>query len=300
MIHPRIAARAFNTPLMVHAGKAAAIMAGLGGRMAGREINLQGAEILNHIAFDPARVSLGTLGDTMGQSQTNQRLYDALQGTAIIRVEGTLVHKGGWVDSNSGETSYQGLQAQIAQVRRDASIKGVAFEFDTCGGEVSGAFETADMLFQLSQEKPTIAILSDCAYSAGYLLASACRQIVAPPQGGVGSIGVITMHTDMSGALAATGLNVTILKAGLHKADANPFEPLPADVATSIMEELDELRVAFATAVGTYRGTRFSFDQAMATEAATYDGLEAVEMGLADATAFPSDAFQAFLSALNT
>ncbi len=297
MIHPRLAAKMFNTRLAVHKGKAAAIVAGLGGRIIGNHIEFSNAPILDHQAFRNGSLMAGTLTDRVGR--TSASIYETFRGAAYIPVEGTLVHKGAWVESDSGETSYQGLQAQIQRARRDPSVKGVVFELDSCGGEVSGMFETADMLHDLSEEKPTIAILSDCAYSAAYLLASACRSIIIPEQGGAGSIGVITMHADMSKALEAQGVAVTIFAAGEHKADMNPFGPVPEDVALSVMQDIEQARVAFCQAVATYRAGRLTFENAMATEAQCYTGQAAVEAGLVDATGHPYEAFSAFLDQLN-
>jgi len=299
MIHPRIASRLFNKPLMVHKGKAAAILIGIGGRVTGSSIEISGAEAISHVAFGKQKPRLGTVGDRLGREVGSRRAYDMVGSVAIIPVEGSLVHKGAWLESDSGETSYQGLQTQVLRAQRDPLVKGVCFEIDSYGGELSGAFETSDMIFALGQEKPTLAVLSDEAYSAGYLMASACRQIIVPEDGGVGSIGIITMHMDMSQCLEASGIKVTILAAGEHKADGNPFEPLPADVAATIMSELQVARAMFATRVSTYRGDRFSFDDAMATEANCYQGAEAVKRGLADATGHPSDAFEAFVSLIN-
>lgn len=301
MIHPRIAARMLNTPLLVHPGKAAAILAGIGGRVVNGKVEFSGAEPVDHVAFSNGRPSAGTVGDRLGRSieRRGERPYDMIGNIAIIPVEGSLVHKGSWIGSNSGDTSYEGIQTQVARAMRDSQVKGVAFEVDSYGGEVSGAFETSDMIFALSQAKPTIAILSDCAFSAGYLMASAARSIVLPSAGAAGSIGVITMHTDISQALEASGVKVTILAAGAHKADGNPFQPLPEDVAAKIKAELEDLRQIFAGKVGAYRGARFNFQKAMATEAECYSGTAAVAAGLADATGHPSDAFQAFFSEVN-
>ncbi len=300
MTHPRIAARLLNTPLMVHPAKAAAILAGIGGRVTGAEVELGGAEAIAHVAFGSGRPSLGTVGDRLGRSfeRSGEKPYDIVNGVAVIPIEGSLVHKGAFVESSSGETSYQGIQTQVARAIRDPAVKGVAFEVDSYGGEVSGAFETSDMIAELSRLKPTIAILSDHAFSAGYLMASAARQIIVPEQGGAGSIGVITMHTDMSAALERSGVKVTILAAGANKADANPFEPLPDSVASVIRAELEDARVMFAGRVAQYRGARLTFENAMATEARTFTGAAAVRAGLADATGHPSETFAAFVSAI--
>lgn len=301
MMMPKIAARLLNAPLMVHPGKAAAIVAGIGGRVTGSEISITDIDKVQHVSFPDGRPSLGTVGDRLGRriEASGNKPYDMVGNVAIIPIEGSLVHKGAWLESDSGETSYQGLQTQVSRAMRDPAVKGVAFEVDSYGGEVSGAFETADMIAELSAVKPTLAILSDHAYSAGYLMASAARQIVVPEQGGVGSIGVITMHTDMSRAIEAAGMKITILSAGEHKADGNPLQPLPEGVAAEILTELEAMRQTFARRVAKYRGNRLSFDDAMATEARAFTGADGVKAGLADATGHPFQAFQAFVSTIN-
>ena len=301
MMLPRIAAHVFNTPLMVHQGKAAAIVAGLGSRMLGGAIDYSGPAAITHVAFENGRPSMGTLAEGVERraQQRMQPIYDQLSGAAIIPVEGTLVHKGAWVGSYSGDTSYEGLQAQITRARRDASVKGVVFEIDSYGGQVSGAFETAEMLFSLSREKPTIAILTDNAHSAGYLLASACRSIVLPETGGCGSIGVITMHADYSKALDMQGVKVTMIAEGAHKADFNPYEALPQGVADAVRAQIAKTREKFCATVAKHRGARLSFEAAMATESDCYVGEDAVKRGLADATGNPNEVFSAFISALN-
>jgi ClpP class serine protease len=301
MIHPRIAARILNAPLMVHPGKAAAILSGLGGRVLGNEIDVSGVDLVDHVAFAGGRPHAGTIGDRLGRrfERRGEKPYDMLGSIALIPIEGSLVHKGAWVESDSGETSYQGIQTQVSRAMRDLSVSAVAFEVDSYGGEVSGAFETADMIAELSAAKPTIAILSDHAYSAGYLMAAATRFITVPEAGGVGSIGVITMHTDMSAALANAGIKVTILTAGAHKADANPVEPLPEGVADRIRADLEAMRGIFAGRVAQYRAGRISLDQILATEARVYSGAEGVKAGLADATVHPSQMFAAFFQKYN-
>lgn len=299
MIHPLIATRFFNTPLMAHPGKAAAILAAIGGRITGTEVLVDGVEAINHVAFSGGRPSMGTLSGRIERRAGAGAIYDMVGNVAVIAIEGTLVHKGGWLDMYSGETSYQGIQAQVQRAMRDPAVRGVCFEVDSFGGEVSGGFETAGMISELSAVKPTMSILTDWACSAGYLLASAARQVIIPETGGAGSIGVIAMHTDMSAALASAGLKVTILKAGAHKADFNPAEPLPEEVATRYLAEIEAIRVAFCETVAAQRGGRITFDDAMATEAEVYRGPDAVKTGLADATGNPFEAFQAFANLIN-
>ncbi|WP_026616392.1 S49 family peptidase [Ensifer aridi] len=282
--YPEIASRMFGTPLMLHPSKGDIIARAFGPRVLG----LPDAEIA--IAREEA---MGLVGDPMADwlddSERRQQ-----NGIAFIDIEGSLVNKGKWIGKSCGMTSYEGVISQANALQDDPSVRGVIFEVDSFGGEVTGAFDCAERLYELSQAKPTLAILTDHACSAGYLLASAARQIVIPVTGICGSIGVISMHVDMSAWLAKEGLKVTILKAGEHKADFNPYEAIPEDVLKQELAELEELRVEFAATVARYRAGRLTQQSALATEARVYRGQKAVDAGLADAVARPSQVLEAF------
>lgn len=211
---PRIASRIFNAPLLYDEGKAVAFLAGLGGRIVDGGVEIVGGmPAVDHVAFENGRPSMGKVGDRLGRVLDARGIvpFDMVGSVAVIGVEGTLVHKGGWLGSNSGETSYQGLQAQVTRAQRSEAVKGVVFEIDSFGGEAAGAFQTADMIAKLSAQKPTLAILTDNALSAGYLLAAPARQLVLPAEGRTGSIGVLRMLIDARGKLEKEGLKVTMI-----------------------------------------------------------------------------------------
>lgn len=301
LLLPQIAARLFNTPLMVDASKAVAIVAGLGGRLVNGELIIDGPAAIEHVAFQGGRPSeqMGRLGDPLGKRYEARGIGDDILTmvgpVAVIAIEGTLVHKGAWLDSYSGETSYEGIQTQVSRAMRDDRVRGVVFEVDLFGGEAAGAFDTSEMIAELSMAKPTVAILTDYALSGGYLLASAARQIVMPETGYAGSIGVISMHIDYSRAIENDGMHVTVVSSGAHKADGSPFKPLAADVVARWQAELDQGRELFAGTVAKYRGRRLSKTAAMATEADVFRGEAAVDAGLADGVMRPTTAFAEFV-----
>jgi ClpP class serine protease len=69
------------------------------------------------------------------------------------------------------------------------------------------------------------AILNECAFSGAYAIASAADRITVPRTGGTGSIGVVWMHCDFSGALNDAGIKVTFVKRGARKIDGAPEIP---------------------------------------------------------------------------
>ena len=302
MHHARIAQRAFNTPLMVEPSKALAFLAGLGPRIAGQEITFQGSDLAD---ADVAHAALSARASLIGGALTERREdqgtqpFAVIDGIAVIEITGTLVHRGAWIGQSSGLTSYEGITAQIDAAVADPQVRGIALEIDSFGGEVSGAFDLADRIRAARKVKPVHAFVAEHALSAGYALASQANHITLPRTGAVGSIGVVILHTEMSGMLEQKGVTVTLVHAGAHKIDANPYEPLPEAIRVRMQSELEGLRTLFAQTVAAGRGNRLDVHAALDTEAAILRGAEAVAAGLADAVSDPRSAFQSFAETLN-
>ena len=200
----------------------------------------------------------------------------------MIEIAGVLIHRGGWIGQSSGQTSYEGIAAQIEAAASDPAVRAIALEIDSFGGEVAGVFDLADRIRAIRGTKPVWAFVAEHAFSAGYALASQADRILLPRTGAVGSIGVVVMHADLSGQLDQDGVRVTLVHSGQHKVDGNPYEPLPENVRDDIQREIDVLRFLFAETVAAGRAGRLSQDAALATEAATFRGTDAIATGLAD------------------
>jgi len=303
MRYPQIAQRAFNTPLLVDPAKAQAFLVGFGARIMGGQIILPAVDVDGERAERASRVGprLSIIGGDVGKRrrERGESLYPVRDGVAIIEATGTMVHRGAWLGESSGETSYEGLAAQIEAVKADASVRGVAVEYDTFGGEASGVFDLSDMMRDLRSAKPVWAFIAESALSAGYAMASQSDRIIVPRTGAVGSIGVVCMHVDYSEKLADEGIAITLIHAGAHKVDRNPFEPLPDPVRDRMQVEAERLRGIFAETVAAGRGARLSKDAALATEARVYSGESAVQAGLADEVSDLRSAFAAFSAKVN-
>ena len=295
MLHARIAARAFNTPLLVEPSKAMAFLAGLGPRVLGRRVEMaNGGDGLVGTDTLPARASILAGGMLDDYHQHGEAPYRVVDGIAVIEISGVLIHRGSWIGQSSGQTSYEGIAAQIAAAARDPSVRGVALEIDSFGGEVAGVFDLADRIRALRRDKPVWAFVAEHAFSAGYALASQADRILLPRTGAVGSIGVVVMHAELSSQLDQDGVRVTLIHSGRHKVDGNPYEPLPAEVRGDIQREIDVLRFLFAETVAAGRAGKLDQDAALATEAATYRGADAVTAGLADEVIDDQRGFAAF------
>jgi signal peptide peptidase SppA len=283
MLQARIAARAFNTPLLVEPSKAMAFLSGLGPRILGRRVEMVDSDgALDGAAYLPARASILAGGLAESLQQHGDTPYPVVDGIAVIEISGVLIHRGGWIGQSSGQTSYEGIAAQIEAAARNPSVRAVALEIDSFGGEVAGVFDLADQIRAMRRDKPVWAFVAEHAFSAGYALASQANRILLPRTGAVGSIGVVVMHADLSGQLDQDGVRVTLIHSGKHKVDGNPYEPLPENMRDDIQREIDVLRFLFAETVAAGRAERLNQDAALATEAATFRGVDAVSAGLAD------------------
>ena len=302
MFHAQIAQRAFNTPLLVEPSKAMAFLSGLGPRITGRQLRLAGIEVppedMAQAAL-PARAGILINCVAEQYQQDGQTPFAMADGVAVIEVSGVLVHRGAWIGQSSGQTSYEGIGAQIAAAASNPAVRGIALEIDSFGGEVAGVFDLADAIRAARSAKPVWAFVAEHAFSAGYALASQADRIILPRTGAVGSIGVVVMHADLSGQLSDAGVTVTLIHSGAHKVDGNPYAPLPDPVRARIQAEIDSIRTLFAQTVAAGRGRRLTADAALATEAECYRGTEAVAAGLADEVSDPASAFATFAAAVN-
>jgi signal peptide peptidase SppA len=276
--YPHVAARIFNTPLLIHPQKLDAIIAGLGQRLLALQVSLRldGAD-----AIAPADM----LAPELFSTRRGERVkaagwpgYQVVDGVAVVTASGALVHRTK-IDANSDLLlGYNDLAAAVEHAADNTDVHAILQVWDSPGGEVQGAFEFAQRMADM-RKKPLHAIADGMAASAAYLGGSASGKPAITATGYAGSIGVVMRHVDFSGALAKDGIKVDFIFAGAHKVDGNPFEKLPAAVRADFQAEINSIYDMFVAAVE--RQTGISADAIRATEARTYMGQAAVDAGLA-------------------
>lgn len=263
-----IADRALMRPLMITPEKAEIIVSFLAGRL--------GVDAPVASRFEGSDV----VQDNEGRYQSVP--YRVSNGVAIITITGSLVNRGAWIGASSGLTSYEGIGHQLKTAMNDDAVHSVILDMQTPGGEAVGAFEIAAKVRELAASKRTIAVVNGMAASAGYAIASGATEIVTTETGISGSIGVVMIHADFSRQLDADGVTPTLIHAGAHKVDGNPFEPLSAQVKSDLQKEVSDFYDLFLATVAKGRGNRLTIEAARKTEAKTFMGEAAVDAGLAD------------------
>lgn len=273
--YPRVAARIFDQPLLIEQRKLNTILRVLSPRMG--FVVSQDEDFEERPEPLPPAVHAAAMA---GQRAKRQEEGHYVAGSvAVIPIVGSLVQRGGYV-GYSGMTSYDAIERMFDTAMSDDSVQSILLEIDSPGGEVAGAFDLAEKIFQGRGRKRIVAAVSELAASGGYLLASAASEISVPATGYVGSIGVVTAHADYSGALEQRGIAVTFIYAGDKKVDGNPYGPLSDRAHQDISADIRSLYGLFVDAVSRYRG--LSPERVQDTQAGMYLGRAGIDAGLAD------------------
>lgn len=206
--------------------------------------------------------------------------YTVIDNVAFIPLQGALVHKGSAMDAMCGIMNYAEIGNMLNTAISDPQVSKIVFDCNSGGGTVAGAFTLAEKVFNSRGNKELIAVVDEAAYSACYLVASACDRIVLSKTSGVGSIGVVSAHHDYSDALKSEGVAVTYVYAGDKKVDANPYEALKDSAKIDMQNRVDKFYNMFVNEVSKNRG--ISAETIIGTQAGIYIGEDAVKIGLAD------------------
>lgn len=257
-----IIAAAFNEPLLLEPAYARVFFCALGREMGAASLSVPQQQV----QLD-APGMLAETDEYMAGGKRPARVYRVVNGIAVLPVTGTLVHRLGGMRPFSGMTGYDGIVACLQQAMADSQVRGILLDIDSPGGQAAGAFDCADMIYRLRQQKPVWALCNDTACSAAMLLAQA-------------------------------GVDITLIYSGAHKVDGNQFEALPAEVRQDMQQRIDAARRMFAEKVAMFTG--LSVDAVTGTEAAVFEGQSGIEAGLADELVNVSDAISVMATALNS
>jgi signal peptide peptidase SppA len=204
-------------------------------------------------------------------------------GIAIVPVHGVITKGSSVLSMLFGGTSLDSLQADLLALRDDNTVRSIVLHIDSPGGGVYGVDETAELIAEVNKRKRIVAYTDGMCASAAYWLASATSRIVATPSAEVGSIGVYAVHFDYSKQLEAEGVVPTLIKAGEHKAEGNPYQPLSDEDRAAMQGRIDAYYALFTSRVA--RGRRVSVDQVRGDafgDGRVVGAKQAVSAGMAD------------------
>lgn len=270
----RLASMIFNTPQMVRDD-----WLDMAVTWANQSMNLN---IVNlHVGGQPQAMHDDDGPAVESIAPSERRLQAAREtGVYVLPIHGALVSRSAHLDMCTTMTSYEDIRSQLQSALNDGSVEHIALDIDSPGGSATGMIDLASEIYAARNLKPITAIVNFGAYSAAYGLASAASEIVLSNSSGVGSIGVIARHVDMSKRYESEGVKITTIFAGARKADLSSDAPLSEEATAWLTELVQQNYAEFTDMVARNRGLTVA--AVRGTEAGVYFGQQGIALGLAD------------------
>jgi len=175
-------------------------------------------------------------------------------GVGILTARGPMFRYANLFTEISGATSYDTLRTDLQAALDSKDIRSIALNIDSPGGEVNGASELAQAIFDARKVKPVVAYVGGFGASAAYWLASAASEIVIADTAVLGSIGVKAAVRDTRKTEESRGVRQ-------HEfiSSQSPFKSRMADLDSEdgrarIQRLVDSQAQVFVEAVARYRG----------------------------------------------
>ena len=255
-----------TAPWMITPGKLTEMVAVYETHLRGEKINIEAIE--------------ATLG---GPLQRREQGYEVVNGTAIIPIEGVIARRMNLLQQVSGGVSTELLARDVRAALEDDSAEKILLEIDSPGGDVSGIFEAANLIYDGRGNKPIDAICVGEMCSAGYLLGAAAGKIhISGETDIVGSIGVICKHINKAEANKKAGHEITEITSGTYKAISSPNKPLSAEGKQDLQEKADYIYTLFVEHVAKFRGVSVEGVLEGMADGKIFIGKQAIEAGLVD------------------
>ncbi len=204
------------------------------------------------------------------------------QMVAVLPLFGSIFPRANLMTEMSGATSAERFGAEFSALLENPEIGAIVLDVNSPGGQVNGVAEAASRIYEARGKKPVVAVANHLMASAAYWIGSAADEIVVSPSADIGSIGVFSVHQDVSKALEQDGIKVSIIKEGKYKTEGNPYEPLADEARAAIQSRVTESYDAFVNAVALHRGVSPEDVRNGYGEGRVVGAQQAIRLGMAD------------------
>lgn len=200
----------------------------------------------------------------------------------VIPVHGPMIPRASAIQESSGMVSTEMLTKEFKRAVADPEIGAIVFDISSPGGAAPLIPELASEVMRARGSKPIVAVANAAAMSGAYWFASAAEELVMSPSAQVGSVGVYVAHEDWSKHHEQEGIKTTLISAGEHKVEGNPFEPLSEEAREELQRNVDTVYGMFVGAVAEGRGISRKDVEEKFGQGRVFFAPEAIERGMAD------------------
>ena len=205
------------------------------------------------------------------------KLYDIVDGAAIVSVSGTLMRHASVLAKMCGACSYDDVTAALEAAKTDPAVNRVVLNIDSPGGEAVGCMECGGVVAEASLDMPVIAYTDGQMCSAALAISAGATKVFCAPTAIVGSIGTVLGILDESEAYKDAGYKMQVFSTGKYKGAGWPGTKLTKEQAAYFQGMVDDLGGQFKAHMRAYRGTSEDDMQGQA-----FVGAKAMESGLVD------------------
>lgn len=182
---------------------------------------------------------------------------------------------------------------KLQQAMEDTTVKGVIVNLDTPGGEVTASDEIYRKILLVRKKKPVVAMMNTLCASGGYYIAAACSPIVANKYTLTGSIGVIISTWNYKGLFDKIGLKTEIYASGKMKDMLNGGRDRSPEEEKLVKELVMNTYEGFVQIVADSRKIPAEkIRSSRIGDGRIFDGKQALELKLVDATGYFEDAVE--------
>jgi protease IV len=244
-------------------------------------------ELTKEISDDiGARVEFRDIADTRPDDET----WSKTPYIAVVLVEDAII------DGDTrripffdlGFTGGDTIATTLRKVRGDPFCRGIVLRVNSPGGSALASDiiwrevqRTTDAHDKDSRSPAIVVSMGDVAASGGYYVSMGAKTVLADPMTVTGSIGVISLHLDVSGLLGRLGISSTTFKEG-ELADINsPFKPYSDEERARMERSIQQTYDLFRARVSEGRGLPMERVHELG-QGRVYSGIAALDAGLID------------------
>ncbi|MEM3397447.1 MAG: signal peptide peptidase SppA [Nitrososphaerota archaeon] len=205
-----------------------------------------------------------------------------LEYIGLIELSGTIAYSESPLTLFSGDVlTPRDVEQLILQATRDPTIKAIVLVINSPGGSAAASEEIYSMLKKLSEEKVSVAYITEYGASGGYYIALPSREIIASPHALTGSVGAVSLVINYKELMDKLGIKTETFKSGRLKDIGSSWRDLTDEERNIMLSIIGSVADVFKERVREHRGDKIrNYDEVFT--ARPYTGIQALEAGIID------------------